>query len=124
VVQADASHGFTQLFRKLVQSFQMVGGRWYFGLAALEELLVPLVYEPGNFAAEQVAGFSENACSAVVSLFDGGGDVQLLQEHSVLCAGCVENVKAMLAQPGDSFIIGWWVKFLGHSLPDSFLAHS
>jgi len=55
-----------------MHGFQMVRSSWDFGFGGFEKLLVSLVDQFGNFAADQVAGLSEHLYPVVTVLLDGG----------------------------------------------------
>src|SRR5580700_9581568 len=106
VVQARQAKAFLQFLGKLLQGFQMVRRGGDFILGSLQKLLVAAVHEFGNFAADHVAGIGENLYSVDAVFLDGGGTTVLLQEHTSLGSRSFDQVKTVLTQPVQGFVIG------------------
>src|SRR5579859_2262725 len=114
VIKAGLTAGFAQLFAELVQGLEVVGGGGNLGLGSLEEFLVALIDEAGDFTADQNAGLGEEAHAAVLSFFNRSGTGVFLQEHAVLSSGSFQNLESVVAQPVHRVFISWFLSFLCH----------
>src|SRR5437588_7213 len=114
VVEAGFTGGFTQLFRKLMQGFEVVGRGGKLGFGGLKKLLITLIDQTGNLTADQNAGLGKETHPSIPSFFNSGGAVELLQEHAVLRAGSFQDVKSVLAKPIHGFFIGSFLSFFSH----------
>src|SRR4029077_11148704 len=119
VVQAGLTGGLAQLFRELMQGLEMVGGGRNLCFCGLEELLLSLVDQPRDLAADQDAGLGKETHSAIIGFLNGRGAVELLQENTVLRSRGFQDVKSVVTKPVHSFFIRGLLSFLCHRSPDA-----
>src|SRR5581483_7229035 len=96
---------FFEFFAELLQSFQMIRSRGDFRFCRLEDLLVSLIHQLRDFAADQVTGVGENLHRVSAIFLNGGRHVVLLQKHTPLCTGSFDQIESMIAQPAESVFI-------------------
>ena len=92
----------------------MVGCGGDLGFGGLEKLLVALVDQAGDLAADQDAWFGKKTHPTIGGLLNGGRAVQFFQEDAVLRPRGFQDVKSMIAKPAYSFFIRAFIFF---SLP-------
>src|SRR5258708_17020668 len=76
-----------------------------FRLGGFQKLLVAAIDELGNFAADQIAGVSENLHAVVPVFLDGGGNVVFPQKDTALHSRGLDQIKSMIAQPAQRVFI-------------------
>ena len=94
----------------------MIGGGRHFCFRCFQKLLIALVDQLGNFAPNQVPGISEDLYMIVAVLLDGSRHIVFFHEHPVLRAGGLDQVKAMIPQPGNSVFVSSFFNLGGHGL--------
>jgi len=92
----------------------VIGGGGYLSLRSFQKLLIALVHQLGNFAADQVSWIGEDLYTIILIFLDLGRTTLLLQEHAVLRSWGFDQVEPMIAQPGYRVLITAFFYFCGH----------
>ena len=97
-----------------MKRLQVIGRSRDLSLGSLQELLVSLINELGDFAADQESGISKDLHAAIGRCFDRRGTVVLLYKHAVLYARRFQDVEAVIFQPGYGVFISAGCDLLSH----------
>ena len=114
VIKAGGAESFFQFFGELMKRLEVIGRSRDLSLRRLQELLVSLINELGDLAADQEPGISEDLHAAVGRRFDRRGTIVLLYKHAVLYARRFQDVEAVIFQPGYGVFISAGCDLLSH----------
>ncbi|HTV82380.1 MAG TPA: hypothetical protein VME18_07000 [Acidobacteriaceae bacterium] len=119
VVEGDGACDFLYLFDELMEGFKLVGGRGELGLAGVEELLVAVIVEMGNLAADDEAGADSHAQAGFVlrALKDDGAAV--LRDADAVCVpGDGLNIELETSEFAENLVEGAAARLFEHDFPE------